>query len=90
VITSVDTVNLTDAQSRVLQAAADHITVHGYAPTLREIGAAAGLASTSTVAYHLDRLAELGWLRRDPGLPRALVLLGRVPETVSAGGFRPV
>jgi repressor LexA len=82
VITSADTVDLTDAQGRVLQAVADHLAAHGYAPTLREIAAAAGLASPSTVLYHLNRLAELGQLRRDPGLPRALVLLGRAPGQV--------
>lgn len=84
--TSAGTVGLTDTQSRVLQAISEHLAVHGYAPTFREIAAAAGLASPSTVLHHLGRLEALGLIRRDPGLPRALVLLGLVPGPVSSGG----
>lgn len=85
-IASADTVELTDTQGRVLQAISDHITAHRYAPSMREIASAAGLASPSTVLYHLGRLEALGLIRRDAGLPRALVLLGRESDPVAAGG----
>ena len=48
----------------------------GYPPTVREIGAAVGLASPSTVHAHLANLERAGMLRRDPTKPRALELLG--------------
>jgi repressor LexA len=48
---------------------------YGYAPTLREIGEAVGLASTSSVAYQLARLEEMGCLSRGTGRPRTAVVL---------------
>jgi repressor LexA len=47
----------------------------GYPPSVREIGEAVGLASTSTVHGHLSRLEKKGLIRRDPTKPRALELL---------------
>lgn len=49
----------------------------GYPPSVREIGEAVGLTSSSTVHAHLANLQQLGYLRRDPTKPRALELLGR-------------
>ena len=49
---------------------------HGYPPTVREIGAAVGLASPSTVHAHLANLERAGLLKRDPTKPRALELIG--------------
>jgi repressor LexA len=49
---------------------------HGYPPTVREIGAAVGLASPSTVHAHLANLERAGLLKRDPTKPRALELTG--------------
>ena len=46
----------------------------GYPPSVREICAAVGLKSTSTVHAHLNRLEEEGYIRRDPTKPRALEL----------------
>ncbi|GGA24896.1 LexA repressor [Paenibacillus physcomitrellae] len=49
----------------------------GYPPSVREIGEAVGLASSSTVHGHLDRLEKKGLIRRDPTKPRAIELLGQ-------------
>lgn len=54
----------------------------GYPPSVREIGEAVGLASSSTVHGHLERLQAKGYLRRDPTKPRAIELLENEPERV--------
>ncbi len=63
---------LTRRQQRVLQVIQDFGQRHGYAPTLREIGMAAGLASPSSVSYQLTILQRKGYLRRDSGRPRTV------------------
>jgi len=65
---------LTWRQQRILQAIADFAERRGYAPSLREIGEAAELASTSSVSYQLSVLQRKGYLRRVPGRPRAIEL----------------
>jgi len=65
---------LTWRQQRILQAIADFAQRRGYAPTLREIGEAAELASTSSVSYQLSVLQRKGYLRRNPGRPRTIEL----------------
>ena len=50
---------------------------YGYPPTVRDIGKAVGLASSSTVHAHLANLEKIGLLRRDPSKPRAIELLDR-------------
>jgi len=54
----------------------------GYPPTVRDIGKAVGLASSSTVHAHLANLEKRGLLRRDPTKPRAIELLDRVGQAV--------
>src|SRR6266849_6818875 len=61
-------------QQRILQAIAEFAQRRRYAPTLREIGEAAGLASPSSVHYQLSVLQRRGYLRRDPGRPRTVEL----------------
>ena len=65
---------LTWRQQRILQAIADFAQRRGYAPSLREIGEAAELASTSSVSYQLSVLQRKGYLRRIPGRPRTIEL----------------
>jgi repressor LexA len=65
---------LTWRQQRILQAIAEFARRRGYAPTLREIGEAAGLASASSVSYQLSVLQRRGYLQRDPGRPRTVEL----------------
>ncbi|MSW87330.1 MAG: transcriptional repressor LexA [Actinobacteria bacterium] len=55
---------------------------HGYPPTVRDIGKAVGLTSSSTVHAHLANLEKLGLLRRDPTKPRAMELVDRATRGV--------
>ncbi len=63
---------LTARQRQILQFIDDTIRERGYPPSVREIGAAVGLTSPSTVHSHLNTLQTLGYLRRDPTKPRAI------------------
>lgn len=63
---------LSDRQQRVLTVIRGWVEEHGYPPTVREIGAAVGLVSTSSVSHHLKSLERLGYLRRDGRWPRAM------------------
>lgn len=65
---------LTPTGRAILDAIQASIDLHGYPPTMREIAAATGIASVSTVSEHLDRLQADGYLRRQPGSPRAITL----------------
>ena len=68
---------LTKRQREILEVVQRHIRRHGYPPTVREIGDAVGLTSSSTVHAHLQALENRGVLRRDPTKPRALDLVDR-------------
>ena len=63
---------LTDRQRRILEVIQDAVSLRGYPPSIREIGDAVGLNSTSSVAYQLKELEKKGALRRDPHKPRAV------------------
>src|ERR1700683_3463666 len=63
---------LTWRQQRILHIISDFAKRRGYAPSLREIGEAAGLASTSSVSHQLSMLQAKGYLRRVAGRPRAI------------------
>jgi len=64
--------DLTDRQRAVLEVLRSYGAEHGYPPTVREIGALLGLASSSTVHSHLGALERAGIVERDPSKPRAL------------------
>jgi repressor LexA len=66
---------LTPRQVRVLDVIRDAITKHGYPPSMREVGEAAGLSSPSSVAHQLKVLEAKGFIRRDPNRPRAMEVL---------------
>src|SRR5699024_5658522 len=57
-----------------LEVIKDAVVLRGYPPSIREIGDAVGLQSTSSVAYQLNQLEQKGFLRRDPNKPRAVDL----------------
>lgn len=59
-------------QLAVLNCIYKHVENHGYPPTVREICAAVGLSSTSTVHAHIKHLITNGYLQKDPSKPRAL------------------
>lgn len=63
-----------DMQARILAYIEQEIRTRGYAPSVREIGEAVGLKSTSTVHGHLTRMEKKGLLRRDAMKPRAIGL----------------
>ncbi len=71
--------DLSPRQRRIIQVIQDSVQQDGYPPTLREIGAAAGLSSTSSVSYQLSALEKMGCLSRGAGRPRTAV----VPSAVS-------
>jgi repressor LexA len=63
---------LTPRQRRVLEVIREWVERLGYPPSVREIGEAVGLTSTSSVAHQLRALERKGYLRRDPNRPRAV------------------
>ncbi|GAA1528189.1 transcriptional repressor LexA [Nocardioides humi] len=77
-----DATGLTPRQQRVLAHIKDSIEKRGYPPSMREIGQAVGLTSTSSVAHQLRTLEEKGFLKRDPNRPRALEVF--LPEVMAA------
>ncbi len=71
----VDT-TLTERQRTILEVIRASVTSRGYPPSIREIGDAVGLTSTSSVAHQLRTLERKGYLRRDPNRPRAVDVRG--------------
>lgn len=66
---------LTERQSQILGFIKQQVREKGYPPSVREIGDAVGLRSSSTVHGHLRRLESKGYIRRDPTKPRAIEVL---------------
>ncbi len=66
---------LPERQREILDFILSEIHRKGYPPSVREIGKAVGLSSSSTVHSHLNTLEKKGYLRRDPSKPRALEIL---------------
>ena len=66
---------LTKRQQEIFDFIKRYSARHGYPPTVRDIGRAIGLTSSSTVHAHLSNLEKIGLLRRDPTKPRAIELL---------------
>ena len=66
---------LTERQRETLQFVAEMVAERGYPPSVREIGEAMGLASSSTVHSHLQALQRKGYLKIDPTKPRAIEVL---------------
>jgi repressor LexA len=87
-----DATGLTPRQRRVLEVIRDSVERRGYPPSMREIGEAVGLTSTSSVAHQLTALEKKGFLRRDANRPRAVEV--RVPaepvDVTGEGDERPV
>lgn len=74
--------NLTDKQKAVFEYIKEIISVRGVAPSVREIGEAVGLRSTSSVQYNLNALEEKGYIKRDAMLKRTIRIAGSA-ENVS-------
>jgi len=69
--------DLTKRQQEIFDFIRKYSAKYGYPPTVRDIGKAVGLASSSTVHAHLANLEKIGLLRRDPSKPRAIELIDR-------------
>src|SRR4028118_2333863 len=81
-----DETGLTPRQKMVLDVIRDSVERRGYPPTVREIGEAVGLTSTSSVSHQLKTLQTKGFLRRDPSRPRAVDV--RRPGAAASRGER--
>ncbi len=75
---------ISSRQQAILEFIRNEVRLKGYPPSVREIGEAVGLASSSTVHGHLDRLEKKGLIRRDPTKPRAIELLGHQTNRITA------
>ncbi|HWH43987.1 MAG TPA: transcriptional repressor LexA [Thermoleophilaceae bacterium] len=80
--------NLTKRQQEIFDFVRRYGEEHGYPPTVRDIGRAIGLTSSSTVHAHLANLEKLGLLRRDPTKPRAIeILIDKAKKAVAPSGL---
>jgi repressor LexA len=83
-------VDLTKRQKEIFDFIRRYASRYGYPPTVREIGKAVGLHSSSTVHAHLANLEKVGLLRRDPTKPRAIELLVDRAKRVMRGPGLPL
>ena len=84
----VDMNTLTKRQQEIFEYVKTYAREHGYPPTVRDIGKAIGLTSSSTVHAHLANLEKLGVLKRDPTKPRAIeVLVDKAKAVVTPNGL---
>jgi repressor LexA len=80
--------DLSKRQKEIFDFIGRYAAKHGYPPTVREIGKAVGLHSSSTVHAHLSKLEKIGVLKRDPTKPRAIeVLVERAKRAVRPSGL---
>ena len=80
--------DLTKRQKEIFEFIRRYAGKYGYPPTVREIGKAVGLHSSSTVHAHLANLEKSGLLRRDPSKPRAIELLvDRAKKAIRPSGL---
>jgi repressor LexA len=79
--------SLTKRQQEIFDFIKRYSAKHGYPPTVRDIGKAIGLTSSSTVHAHLANLEKLGALRRDPTKPRAMEILDKTKKAVVPAGL---
>lgn len=77
---------ISERRRKILEFIKNEVDAKGYPPSVREIGDAVGLKSSSTVHGHLIKLEELGYIRRDPSKPRAIEILDNLgvptPRTI--------
>ncbi|MGO8685927.1 MAG: transcriptional repressor LexA [Candidatus Dormibacteria bacterium] len=72
---------LNPRQRQIIDFLRDHARNHAYPPTVREIGLAVGLSSSSTVQNHLNSLEAKGYIRRDPTKSRTVEVVGHEPAS---------
>jgi repressor LexA len=76
--------DITPRQQRILDYIRTTVRERGYPPTVREIGEAVGLTSSSSVHAQLENLRRKGRLRKDPSKPRAIEVAGARPMEAAA------
>ena len=76
---------LTPVRRKIVEVIDDSVRRHGYAPSMREIGEAVGLASTSSVSYQLSVLERQGYLSRAARRPRTAALRAPAPPAGEPG-----
>ncbi len=82
---------LTKRQQEIFNFIQRYASKYGYPPTVREIGKAVGLASSSTVHAHLANLQKSGLLRRNPAKPRAIeLMIGKAKKAITAADGLPL
>ena len=83
--------DLTKRQQEIFDFIKKYSAKYGYPPTVRDIGKAIGLTSSSTVHAHLSNLEKIGLLRRDPTKPRAIEIMvdraKKAADAVVSGGL---
>src|SRR6187399_1451620 len=80
--------DLTKRQKEIFEFISGYASKHGYPPTVREIGKAVGLTSSSTVHAHLANLQKSGLLRRNPAKPRAIeVMIDKAKKAIQPDGL---
>lgn len=82
------TETLSERQRRILDFLNKYVQKHGYPPSIREIGAATGISSTSAVSYNLRHLEEMGYISRDREISRGLKLVAPPPQPASSAVVR--
>src|SRR5215212_8174654 len=70
---------MSERQQKILDFVMEYTGDHGYPPSIREIGQAVGITSTSVVDYNLKALERSGLIRRDREVSRGLGLIGQTP-----------
>jgi repressor LexA len=78
---------LNPRQREILEFLRNHSRNHAYPPTVREIGQAVGLSSSSTVQNHLNALEQKGHIRRDPTKSRTVEVVGDEPAAIASRSF---
>lgn len=81
--TALKKIKLSKRQEAILNFIKEEVQSKGYPPSVREIGLAVGLASSSTVHGHLERLESKGYIRRDKTKPRAIEILNPFESTTA-------
>lgn len=71
--------SLNTRQKQILDYIKENLRAKGYPPSVREIGEAVGLSSSSTVHAYLTKLESMGYIKRDPTKPRAIDVLDEAP-----------
>jgi repressor LexA len=79
--------SLSPRQEKILDFIRSYHAEHDYPPTIREIGKAAGITSTSVVKYNLERLQEKGMISRNKEVSRGLRLVDHTPPGMSSAGM---